>query len=186
MEIYAGASIQPEWCVADDQVTFSYCAGGSYQLCADTYGCPPPPAVFSLVPPWDNGDFGAVGPLTGVWTWAGSTVQPGDYDIEFQVSGGPSNFHLYVTVTDQGCDCCAGRVGNANGVGGDEPTIGDISTLIDHLFISGAILPCYEEADVNQSGGTYPTTDDITIGDVSTLIDYLFITGPPLGLPDCL
>jgi len=83
-------------------------------------------------------------------------------------------------------NCCVDRVGDANSTGDDEPTIGDISTLIDHLFISQTPLRCYEEADVNQSGGESPTTTDITIGDISTLIDYLFITGPSLGLADCL
>lgn len=85
--------------------------------------------------------------------------------------------------------CCDGRVGDANGSGADEPTIGDISTLIDAKFISGSCvgtLDCFAEADINQSGGLAPACDDITIGDISFLIDYLFITGPILGLPDCL
>jgi len=87
------------------------------------------------------------------------------------------------------CGCCLGRVGDANGLGGDEPTIGDVSVLIDAKFITGTcagILDCLTEADVNQSGGIDPTCDDITIGDISILIDYLFITGASLGLPDCL
>lgn len=85
--------------------------------------------------------------------------------------------------------CCFGRVGDANG-SGDEPTIGDISTLIDAKFITGTcdgILPCLKEADINLSGGTSPTCDDITIGDISMLIDYLFITGSEgMTLPPCL
>lgn len=85
--------------------------------------------------------------------------------------------------------CCVGRVGDANGSGEDEPTIGDVSTMIDAKFITGScdgILSCLTEADINQSGGTGPTCDDITIGDISVLIDYLFITGASLGLPECL
>jgi len=82
-------------------------------------------------------------------------------------------------------DCCVDRVGDANGRGGDEPTIGDISTMIDMLFISGIPVDCLAEADLNQSGGFWPASKDITIGDISTLIDYLFITGPSLGLHDC-
>jgi len=76
--------------------------------------------------------------------------------------------------------CCCGRVGDADGSGGDEPTIGDISVLIDALFISGRcdLLPCLEEADVNQSATELTGCPDITISDVSILIDYLFITGP--------
>jgi len=84
--------------------------------------------------------------------------------------------------------CCQGRVGNANGLGGDEPTIGDVSVMIDALFISGDInvIACLPEADVNQSGGFTVHPGDITIGDISTLVDYLFITGPGLGLRYCL
>jgi len=90
---------------------------------------------------------------------------------------------------DQDCDgvdasCCSGQVGDVNGVGGDVPTIGDISVLVNHLFISGDPLDCYQEGDINQSGGRYPTTDDITVGDISTLVDHLFISCDPLN--DCL
>jgi len=80
--------------------------------------------------------------------------------------------------------CCQGHVGDVNMSGDDVPTIGDISVLIDHLFISGLDLECIEEADINQSGGTYPTYDDLTISDVSVLIDHLFISGQPLA--ECL
>lgn len=75
-------------------------------------------------------------------------------------------------------DCCIGRVGDANGNGEDEPTLGDVSAVIDHLFISERDLVCFDEADVNFSG-------DISLGDISYLIDYLFITGSGLGLEDC-
>lgn len=72
--------------------------------------------------------------------------------------------------------CCVGRPSDANGISGDEPTIGDISVLIDAKFITGTcdgILGCLAEADVNQSGGCLPTCSDITIGDISLLIHYL-------------
>jgi hypothetical protein len=84
-------------------------------------------------------------------------------------------------------DCCLGRVGDANGSGDSQPTIGDISALINHKFITGEPLQCYQEADVNQSGGMYPEPGDITIGDISMLIDYLFVAGPEAfgPLPDC-
>jgi hypothetical protein len=91
----------------------------------------------------------------------------------------------YLTVYEP---CCAGRVGDANGDGDDEPTIGDVSVLIDAKFITGSCsgIACTAEGDINQSGGSGPECDDITIGDISMLIDYLFITGSSLGLPDCL
>lgn len=86
---------------------------------------------------------------------------------------------------------CNVRVGDVNGFGGDEPTIADISTLIDCLFISeydcGTLVHSLAEADVNRSAyySCYPTAADITISDISVLIDYLFITGSELGLPWC-
>ncbi|MEW5797052.1 MAG: hypothetical protein AB1772_11915 [Candidatus Zixiibacteriota bacterium] len=84
--------------------------------------------------------------------------------------------------------CCSGRVGDGNMSGDDEPTIGDVTVMIDAEFISGTcdgVLNCLSEADVNQSAAAEPVCDDITIGDITILIDYLFITGPSLGLPDC-
>lgn len=85
-------------------------------------------------------------------------------------------------------DCCMGRVGNANGLGGDEPTIGDVSVMINAKFITGrcdGIIACLAEADVNRSGCSSPTCDDVTISDISILIDYLFITGKSLSLQNC-
>jgi hypothetical protein len=87
------------------------------------------------------------------------------------------------------CECCEGRVGDANGSGEDEPTISDISVMIDAKFITGiceGVVVCMDEADVNQSGGFSPTCDDVTISDISILIDYLFITGSTLGLAECM
>jgi|GEM_PF-1472206 len=88
----------------------------------------------------------------------------------------------------QAAGCCVGRVGDANGTGGDDPTIGDISAIINAIFIAGNDSPiaCLAEADVNQSGGSDPAFSDLTIGDISILVDFLFITGPERGLPDCL
>jgi len=78
--------------------------------------------------------------------------------------------------------CCVGRVGDANGEGGDEPTIGDINALISAIYtdqIPDAIDDCLLEADVNQSGSTTPTyPDDFTITDINLLIEYLYIKGP--------
>jgi len=81
-------------------------------------------------------------------------------------------------------DCCVGIVGNVDGLGGDEPTMADILALIDYLFINRTPVNCLPEADINQSGGTFPTETDLSIGDVGTLIDHLYISSLPL--PDCL
>ena len=81
-------------------------------------------------------------------------------------------------------NCCRDIVGDANGDGQFEPTIGDIQFIVTHLFITGVPIACYAEADANQSGGLYPTADAITIGDISRLVDHLFISRA--FLPECL
>ena len=85
--------------------------------------------------------------------------------------------------------CCCYRTGDANNVSGDQPTIGDVSKIIDVLFVCGesCSFECMYEADVNQSGGHDPTRADVTISDISMLIDYLFITGADkMELPVCI
>jgi hypothetical protein len=79
-------------------------------------------------------------------------------------------------------------VGDANGEGGDEPTIGDVVVILEAGYIY--IAPpspdwCYCEADINQSGGANPDFADISIGDIAMLIDYLFISGSSMELPYC-
>ena len=82
--------------------------------------------------------------------------------------------------------CCRGIVGDANGSGDYEPTIGDISSIIDMLFITEVEVVCMSEADANNSGGFAPIKDDVTIGDISLLIDYLFISEKAFDLMDCV
>lgn len=105
------------------------------------------------------------------------------YTLEFETIPGayrPSELNGSVTLID---NCCNGHVGDANGMGGDEPTVADIGQLIDFLFITGSPLPCVAEADANQSGGANPVPGDVTIADIGVLIDYQFVTGTPLA--DC-
>ena len=57
-------------------------------------------------------------------------------------------------------NCCFGRVGDANGDGASEPSIADISVMIDAKFIVGTcngVIGCIPEADINQSGGSSPS-----------------------------
>jgi len=89
-------------------------------------------------------------------------------------------------------DCCAGRVGDANGIGSypNEVTISDIQTLVVAKFIQGTcdgVVWCLTEGDVNQSGGANPTCRDITISDIQALVNHLFIAGQVNApLKDCL
>jgi len=145
----------------------------------------PPPAYFgwkTSTESWNDDGVYANGTddFHGPW---GEMVYPNNH----QLAGQSVNLAFAILGEGAGSSCCVGRVGDANGVGGDEPTIGDCSVMIDALFISGDInlIACIPEADVNQSGGINPGPVNITIGDISVLIDYLFITGTSLGLPDC-
>jgi hypothetical protein len=132
------------------------------------------------------------------------SVSEANVSLEAPPPGLPTNQPLYWRVTAQNkygsttlsssvfsiiisSGCCDGRVGDANGSGEDEPTIGDVSMLIDAKFIAGNCdkIQCLQEADVNRSGGNEPTCNSITISDISVLIDYLFITGSSLGLANC-
>ena len=120
-------------------------------------------------------------------------VADGDVTVQvpdglYQDAAGNGNLASSLFSIDYLSSCCVDRVGDANGLGGDEPTIGDVSTMIDALFIGGdpVVIACLAEADINQSGDIDPQASDITIGDISTLIDYLFITDPSLGLAECM
>ena len=83
-----------------------------------------------------------------------------------------------------GPNCCAGVVGNADGFGDDEPTLGDIMALVEFLFINHQPPTCMAEADVNQSGGGLPLSHDITLGDIMRLVDHLYVS--QTALPNCL
>jgi hypothetical protein len=70
--------------------------------------------------------------------------------------------------------CC---LGDPNRSGGD-PTISDVSAMIDAKFITGDCNSiCISGADLNGSGNGAPTCNDITITDISILIDCLFLNG---------
>jgi hypothetical protein len=161
------------------------------------------PTQISIVPSWNAatimlGDAGGTslepgsGPVVSLYFTLNDVSALGTVPIDL---GGYSVFHVeftsqggaYVPFVSNGeitVTCCKGRVGDVNGDGGFLPTIGDISLLIDFLFMSRAPLGCYAEADANQSGGADAGPEDITIGDVSRLIDNLFVSRTPL--PDCL
>ena len=118
---------------------------------------------------------------------SGTPTTSGQFTFELGIvnySSSLSDQGTYQITINNHSTCCVGLVGNANGSDGDEPTIGDITTLIDMLFIGRQPVDCLAEADVNQSGGFDPQVEDITIGDISKLIDHLFLTEPPL--PECL
>jgi len=58
-----------------------------------------------------------------------------------------------------------------------EITIGDVSILIDHIFLSGVPIA------LDSLLGDISCDGAITMADISILIDHLFISGDPLPLP---
>ncbi len=69
--------------------------------------------------------------------------------------------------------CCIGTTGNVDCDVLDAVDIGDLTVLVDHLFISFAPLCCMKEADIFQD-------KSVDIADLTLLIDHLFITFLPL------
>ncbi len=80
-------------------------------------------------------------------------------------------------VTDGSC-CAGGSVGNVDASADLLVTMGDLTALIDHLFISMVPLACPDEGNVDMSSDGL-----ITMGDLTVLINHLFISLAPL--PPC-
>jgi C1A family cysteine protease len=80
--------------------------------------------------------------------------------------------------------CCTGpTVGNLDSSPDNLVTMGDLTVLIDHLFVSLQPLSCVAAGDIDLSGSPAPAPSDITMGDLTVLIDNLFISLAPL--PPC-
>lgn len=73
-------------------------------------------------------------------------------------------------------DCCVGLTGNVDNDPLNVCDIGDLTALIDYLFITFTVPNCVNEANCDGS-----TNGVVDIGDLSALIDYLFITLTPLA-----
>lgn len=75
--------------------------------------------------------------------------------------------------------CCTGpSVGNVDGSLDNLVTMGDLTVMIDHLFITLTPLACIDEGNVDLSADLL-----VTMGDLTVMIDHLFITLTPL--PHC-
>ncbi len=105
-------------------------------------------------------------------------LERGDYTGSVVVSSNdPANpsWGTPVTLTVAN-GCCVGITGNVDCDGAQSIDMGDLTILIDHLFISLAPLCCEAEANVDVSGG-------VDMGDLTKLIDHLFISLE--SLPAC-
>ncbi len=70
--------------------------------------------------------------------------------------------------------CCIGIRGNVDHDLAESVDIADLTTLVDHLFITFAPIDCPNEGNVDAIGG-------IDIADLTMLVDHLFIGFTPLG-----
>ena len=87
-----------------------------------------------------------------------------------------ADFSMYI---GPALTCCTGPSrGNVDGSPDNLVTMGDLTVLIDHLFISLDPLDCIDEGNVDLSAD-----DLVTMGDLTVLINHLFIDLDPL--PAC-
>jgi hypothetical protein len=70
--------------------------------------------------------------------------------------------------------CCSGLTGNVNDDPADNVDIQDLTTLVNHLFVTFQELPCPAEANV--SGDPEGNVD---IQDLTALVNHLFVTFEP-------
>jgi hypothetical protein len=71
-------------------------------------------------------------------------------------------------------DCCQGIRGNVDADPEDMVDLGDLTALIDHLFVGFTVPDCLGEANVDGDPGGL-----VDLGDLTVLIDYLFISFTP-------
>jgi len=97
-----------------------------------------------------------------------------------------SDLHSYVPHFKHGLimagnSCCIGTTGNIDGSQSELVDLGDLTELIDYLFITaGKVLICPEEANTDGSADGI-----IDLGDLTHLIWYLFINPGLAPLAPC-
>jgi len=80
--------------------------------------------------------------------------------------------------------CCVGAtLGYMDSDPSGPVDMGDLTLLIDMLFLTLNPVACLEEADVDLSGWPCTETNDVDMGDLTVLIDFLFLSLTPL--PEC-
>lgn len=109
------------------------------------------------------------------WTFVGTIRQGTEVTMANRIQSAKTWLNANVLGS---CDCCVGDRGNVDGSPDEAATLGDLTVMIDHLFISLDPLSCPEEANVNES-----VDGEITLGDLTVMIDHLFVSLLPL--PSC-
>jgi hypothetical protein len=120
--------------------------------------------------------------FSGSADWTGLSFDLSEYSGVVQLmfrfvsdaAVGAEGWYLDDIVVDQ-AGCCRDIAGNVDGDAEELIDIGDLTRLIDYLYISNIEPECLSEANVD--GDTDGLVD---IGDLTALIDYLYIsTAPP-------
>jgi hypothetical protein len=143
--------------------------GYPYKLVDETDGnFAPQTPCFSHDPNWkqvtfDLSAYHGVHQIMFRFATDGATVDEGWYVDDIEIVG---------------TSCCQATVGNVDCSVGDAVDVGDLTSLIDNLFISFAPLCCKEEANCDGDGA-----NSIDVSDLTRLVDNLFISFSPL--PAC-
>lgn len=109
------------------------------------------------------------------WTWTAPATNVGSvhfYAVALTSSAG--NLYTGTRSYPFTATCCIGTVGNVDCDGAQNVDIGDLTVLVDNLFVSFAPLCCSDEADLDHNGS-------IDIGDLTLLVDNLFVSFTPLA-----
>ncbi|UCC43356.1 MAG: hypothetical protein JSU65_09430, partial [Candidatus Zixiibacteriota bacterium] len=96
----------------------------------------------------------------------GDVVSDFELDLQGNFSASMTRGEL-VILRRLSVPCCEGIRGNVDNDAGNIIDIGDLTKLIDYLFISYTEPACMDEANVDGEG-------TVDIGDLTRLIDYLF------------
>ncbi|UCC43855.1 MAG: PKD domain-containing protein [Candidatus Zixiibacteriota bacterium] len=125
-------------------------------------------------------------PVLSVFFRGSMAVPPEAYDISMAgyavflpkfVTYAGEYAPVLVDAISGGSACCTGTTGNVDNDPLGTVDIGDLTGLINFLFITLEEPECLDAANVDGLGS-------VDIGDVTKLIDYLFISYDPLA--DCL
>lgn len=155
-------------------------------LCIDSVASENPQAgwqwtsVPSVVPAWD-----------GPHCFTFSGIADGDDDgVDDAIDNCPGVYNPDQLDSDEdgigdACEsCCQGTRGNvADPSSGGPPGLADLTAMIDYLFISLEPLPCWEEANLDES---QPEGEgSVALGDLTAMINLLFInmSEPPPPCP---
>jgi hypothetical protein len=85
------------------------------------------------------------------------------------------NYSMWArTVVEAGSNCCIDQTGNVDDDPAEIIDLGDLTALIDYLFITFATPECIQEANIDGDA-----VGIIDLGDLTALIDYLFISFRP-------